>query len=245
MRLHRCYHPESIDSQSEITLTPEVSHHLSAVLRVRIGQTIEVFDGQQAFMAQIVEVGKRVRVRVDSLCEKSIESPLYLHLAQSIAKADKIDWVIQKAVELGVSEITLLLTERSEIRRPEDDWHKKMHHWQGIIIHAVQQSGRIRVPRLNKPITIDSFLTTVVAAETGLKCILHPGSMTANADVLARPFDRATLLIGPEGGFSDKELGMAEQVACQPLTLGPRVLRTETAPIAMLSVLQYVQGDFS
>lgn len=245
MRLHRCYHPESIDSQSDITLLPEASHHLSAVLRVRIGQTIEVFDGQQAFVAHILEVGKRVRVSIESPCEKHVESPLYLHLAQSIAKADKIDWVIQKAVELGVSEITLLLTERSEIRKPEDDWHKKMQHWQGIIIHAVQQSGRIRVPRLHKPINIGSFLTSVVAAEGGLKCILHPGPMTANSDALARPFDRATLLIGPEGGFSDKEISLAEQVGCQPLTLGPRVLRTETAPIAMLSVLQYVQGDFA
>lgn len=244
MRLHRCYHPESIDLQQEITLTPEVSHHLSVVLRARIAQEIEVFDGERAFSACILEVGKRVRVRIEALCEKSVESPLYVHLAQSIAKADKIDWVIQKAVELGVDEISLLVTERSEIRTPEDDWQKKMQHWQGVIIHAVQQSGRIRVPRLNKPMNIASFLTSVVALESGLKCILHPSPIKANPD-LASAFDRATLLVGPEGGFSAKELSLAGEAGCQSLTLGPRVLRTETAPIAIISVLQYLQGDFA
>lgn len=242
MRLHRCYHPETIDAQSEITLTPEASHHLSAVLRVRIGQEIEVFDGHHAFSARILDVGKRVRLQVGVLCEKVVESPLYLHLAQSIAKADKIDWVIQKAVELGVHEISLLLTERSEIRTPEDNWHKKMQHWQGVIIHAMQQSGRILVPRLNPPVNITSFLSTAVALETGLKCILHPSLTKQNAH-LASAFDRATLLVGPEGGFSAKELGLAEQAGCQLLTLGPRVLRTETAPLAILSVLQYLHGD--
>lgn len=244
MRIFRCYHPESIEACQQLTLSPEASHHLAVVLRVKLGQVIEVFDGTgAAYQAEIVGIAKRVSVRIRATLTSTSESPLYLHLVQALSKSDKIDWVIQKAVELGVSEISLLLTERTEIRMPEDRWAKKMAHWHGIMIHAVQQSGRVKVPKLNPPMSLESFLAQ--ASHEDIKLFLHVQGAKRPTDVLPSTFSRAQVIIGPEGGFSDAELNLAERAGCQVLSLGPRVLRTETAPLAILSVLQWLQGDFA
>jgi 16S rRNA (uracil1498-N3)-methyltransferase len=243
MRTYRCYHPEAINPQKDLTLSSAASHHLSTVLRAKAGSPIEVFDvNGSAYAGTLLVVAKRVTVNLQRALVNKVESPLALHLVQAIGKNDKIDWVIQKAVELGVSEITLLLTERTEVRVPEDQWLKKMTRWQDIVINAVEQSGRTRVPRLNAPIAIEDFFAQESKAEVAL--ILHVHSDGCLKDILPASFTAAEVLIGPEGGFSEAEVTQAISKGYLAVAMGPRVLRTETAPLAILSVLQYVQGDF-
>ena len=243
MRHYRCYHPEVISPDQDLVLTPEASHHLAVVLRARVGSPIEVFDvNATAYQGELIGVAKRVTVRLLHTLALSVESPLYIHLVQAIGKNDKIDWVIQKAVELGVSEITLLLTERTEVRLSPDKLPKKMAHWSGIMINAVEQSGRVTVPLLNPPISLNDFLALDHLA--CLKLMLHVGGAKRLAEALPPIFSRVQTLIGPEGGFSAAEVLAATKAGYQVIAMGPRVMRTETAPLAIISALQLLQGDF-
>lgn len=243
MRQTRIYQTGSYQKGDRLTLDESAAHHLATVLRARVGEKLFLFNGQQTeFNAEVTAIRKkRVEVLIGDEVSSLKESPLQIHLGQAICKGDKMDWILQKGTELGVQTFTPILSSRAahEISDPIR-CEKKMKHWQGVIIHATEQCGRNQLPQLNPPIGLEEFITTDRPNE---KWILSPHTTTRLKDC-PPPKKNITLLVGPEGGWSDLELLNASQGGFQPVTLGPRILRTESAPIAMISILQYMAGDF-
>ncbi len=243
MRIPRIYHPQSLQGQQSVTLTEHARIHVQQALRLAEQSSIILFDGEGGeFQAVIRTIDKRaVIVDIGEYSAKEIESPLFLHLGQVISRGEKMDFTIQKAVELGVNEITPLFSERCNVKLPHDRLQKKQQHWQSIIINACEQCGRNKIPVINEPIDINNWL---IQQRPGLKLILHPSS---NKSLLNKePLQKnVTLLVGSEGGFAPDEINWAVENHYQPLTLGPRVLRTETASLTAISVLQSLWGDFN
>jgi 16S rRNA (uracil1498-N3)-methyltransferase len=242
MRLSRFYQAGSYECQASLELTTDVSQHVARVLRMQVGQQIIIFNGVgvQA-QAQIISLQKKqVIVKILELSAHNAESNLQINLAQGIAKPQYMDLAVQKAVELGVTSITPLLTEYSAVSMRKEHWEKKLQHWQSIIISACAQSGRATLPLLNDITSFADYLTTSAA---DLKLILMPDSKIG----LPKQGSPSTisLIIGPEGGIAERELHLAQQHDFLPLNLGPRILRTETATIASLSILQYTYGDLN
>ncbi|MFT3929393.1 MAG: 16S rRNA (uracil(1498)-N(3))-methyltransferase [Spongiibacteraceae bacterium] len=243
MRCPRIYTPQSLASNADapIALDADAAHHVARVLRMQSGDALKLFNGDGAeYSASIVSVDKKsVYVAIESKSTIDRESPLAIHLGIAISKGERMDWVIQKATELGVAEITPLQTERVEVRLNNEREEKKLSHWQAIAIAACEQSQRNRIPVIHSPQSLSNWLDSV---QSDVKFVLHHRSevnLAANAE---KP-QSVALLIGPEGGLSDSEITLAEKKSFAPLRLGPRVLRTETAPLAALSVLQFLWGD--
>lgn len=243
MRQTRIYQPGQYQQGDTLELNESPAHHLATVLRARVGEELFLFNGKQKeFKAKITAIQKkRVQVLVGEAIDNQRESPLQIHLAQAICKGDKMDWVLQKATELGVQIFTPILSSRAASDLSDDKRReKKMKHWEGVIIHATEQSGRNQLPVLHTPKTLEQFLPTIVS---GSKWIMTPGSSETlrTTKIIDQ---QITVMVGPEGGWSDSELLNAQSQGFLPLSLGPRILRTESAPIAIISVLQYMAGDF-
>lgn len=240
MRIPRIYTPQLLTNGQTLQLDEGPSHHIGKVLRMQAGRELVLFNGAGGeYTAAITEVGKRqVAVNITGFSAGDRESPLAIELAIGISRGERMDWVLQKATELGVTRITPLLTERTEVKLKGDRQDKKGEHWQQIVISACEQCQRNRLPQLSAAQTLQDFLPGVSAAQ---KYVLHHRTATALAGQ-QQPAS-VCLLIGPEGGLSDREIQAAEQAGFSALALGPRVFRTETAPIAALSVLQYLWGD--
>lgn len=220
---------------------PEAAHrHLVQVLRHGVGDTFIAFDGIAGeYTARLESVGKREAVAtIESFDAVDRESPLQLTLVQCVSKGDRMDYTLQKAVELGVTRIVPVLSERSVVKLDAERWEKKWEHWQGVLTSACEQSGRTRVPALDEP---QKLLSGLPQTE-GLKLVLAPGRGTSLRQL---PSSKAvTLLVGPEGGLSASEIAHAQQQGYIGLTLGPRILRTETAGVAALAALQSLWGDW-
>lgn len=242
MRISRIYIDLPLQAGSELSLPADAAHHLAVVLRVKTDQPVILFNntGVEAQAVILQPDKKQVRVRVDAVAEIERESPLNIHLAVGISRGERMDFVLQKSTELGVSAITPLFCERTEVKLSDERLQKKMEQWKKIIIGACEQSGRTRLPLLNTPATLESCL---VADTSEQHFVLHHRSDSTLAQREEKP-GSVLLLIGPEGGLSDNEIQQAQEAGCAALTLGPRVLRTETAPLAAISVLQYRWGDF-
>lgn len=240
MRTTRIYTDSELVAGTSVCLDERASHHLSRVLRCKSGDPLIVFNGRGSQCDALVEnIGKKqVTVTLREQTQPPTESPLQTHLGIGISKGDRFDWVLQKSTELGVTSITPLLTERTEFRLKAERLEKKLYHWQQILISACEQCGRNVIPRLNPPLSLSEWVT---ASQASLKLVLHHRS-SCGLDTGESPGSVA-LLIGPEGGLSDSEIGVAEQAGFKALTLGPRVLRTETAPLAALAVIQSLWGD--
>ena len=240
MRVSRFYHDAPL-SAGEHQLEGDLAHYIGRVLRLAPGAPIQIFNGSgQEWPGEIVEVNKRlVRVRLDSPRPGLAESPLRVHLGQAMSRGERMDWAIQKAVELGACEITPLFTDRCEVKLQGDRAEKRQAHWQQIAVSACEQSGRSVVPTIHAPLSLDSWLGDLQA---DLKLVLHHRTEHSLAS-LARPATLA-LLIGPEGGLSGDEIERAQTAGFKPACFGPRVMRTETAPVAALAVAQYLWGDF-
>lgn len=216
------------------------AHYLSRVLRLTVGAAVQLFDGSgQEYIGELTSVSKKaVQVELRECLDGLPESALQIHLGQGLSRGERMDWAIQKATELGVAEITPLFTERCEVRLNDERMQKRLEHWQQIAISACEQCGRSKVPVIHVPQSVKDWQATVQAE---LKLVLHP---------VAQPLTEHTtpstlaFLIGPEGGLSDAEVAQAAEYGFQPARLGPRVLRTETAPIVALSVAQQLWGDF-
>ncbi|MFT2092365.1 16S rRNA (uracil(1498)-N(3))-methyltransferase [Paraglaciecola sp. 2405UD69-4] len=241
MRIIRIYYPNQLSVDSHVTLTDDATNHLSNVLRAKEGQAIVLFNGDgNEYSAHLIEVSKRKVVAcVDSKLSLSIESPLDIHLAQGISRGDRMEWVIQKSVELGVKEITPIITERCGVKLNPQRWQKKHEQWLKVAIGACEQSGRNILPILNPPTL---FADWVTMSTNQLRLTLHPRAEQAFRHV-SIPQAGVRLLIGPEGGFTDQEIYKTEQNGFQTVQLGPRVLRTETAAITSISALQAIHGD--
>lgn len=242
MRIPRIYTPQTLSPNSKITLEPEASHHLLKVLRMDIGRPLMLFNGDgYQYTASISRIDKKAVVAIIQKHEhRPNTSPIQTELAIGLSKGDRFDWVLQKATELGVSAIVPLFTERSEVRLSKERIEKKMTSWQNIIISACEQCQRNVLPSLQAPQELESYLN---ACENDLKLVLHHRSKRA-LDTQTPP-QSLSLLVGPEGGLSDGEIKYAEQQGFEPLKLGERVLRTETAPLAALSVVQFMWGDLA
>lgn len=241
MRIPRIYSTTPLQANSLISLDEQASHYLGKVLRMQAGRELIVFDGS----------GGQYPATIDSISKKSVaintgvhepvdnQSPLHTHLAIGLSRGERWDFVLQKATELGVTEITPLFTERCEVKLSGDRLDKKFGHWQSILISAAEQCQRNILPALNPAVNFSDFIKT---APNGLGLVLHHRSDCKITDYEAP--SACTLLVGPEGGLSDDEISQALATDYQALTLGPRVLRTETAPLAALSVVQSLWGDF-
>lgn len=241
MRIPRIFTSAPLACGRIIDLEEAPSRHLSKALRMEAGRELIVFDGQGGeYQAIIHEVGKKV-TRVKLLVHDGIEreSPLFTHLAIGISRGDKMDWVLQKATELGINEITPLFCERTEVRLSGIRLDKKQQQWHKILQSCCEQCQRNTVPTLNTAISFEKFINE---PPNGLNFVLHHRSEKPLGDY--KPPTSCGLLIGPEGGLSIKEIELAQNANFEPLRIGPRVMRTETAPLAALSLLQQLWGDF-
>ncbi|MDB6063421.1 MAG: rRNA methyltransferase [Verrucomicrobiaceae bacterium] len=241
MRIPRIYTEQTLALHATIALEADAAHHLSRVLRMPLDAQLILFNGDGCdYSARISSIDKKnVSVTVDHIETAERESSLSIHLGIAVSKGERMDWVIQKATELGVTRITPLISERVEVRLHGEREEKKVSHWRAIAVAACEQCMRNRLPVIDNAQPLSSWLGAV---EADIKFVLHHRSSTALADAALKPA-RVALLIGPEGGLSDSEIAQAEKQDFQSLRLGPRVLRTETAPLAALSILQFVWGD--
>lgn len=239
----RIYQPCLLTLGQLLQLTPDTSHHLAHVLRVRIADSLSIFNGEGGeYAAVITEINKKnVTVLLKEYLSRTVESPLQLSLVQGISRGEKMDFTIQKAVELGVHTIIPLLTERSSVKLEHERLEKRLQHWQSIAIHAAQQSGRNQITKITAPQTLSSFLNEKI----DYRFILSPHAHLSLKTLSLPPHAKVALLIGPEGGFTDTELDFAIQKGCICLNLGPRILRTETAALASITALQCYFGDLT
>ncbi len=225
-------------------------HHLARVLRRRPGDAVILCDGQGTAFEGVIEMldAKRCQVRLEQACEDT-ESPLELRLGLALLRGERMDYVLQKTCELGVTHIDLLLTERVEVRLDGKRLANRIKHFEGVLAHAFQQSGRTRLPLLSPPQRLADWLDGLGGAASRTsplpqkqrRLILDPKGATLSQRDSAESF---TLASGPEGGFEDAEVALLAAAGFERVRLGRRVLRAETAPVAALSVLQWLYGDF-
>lgn len=246
MRIYRVY-AQFLLSQTDIFLNKESSHHLANVLRCREGEICHVFDGVgNEVKTKIVQISKsQMRLQVLEVIHNQTESLLQLHLFQALCKGDKMDFIIQKSVELGVKAITPLLTERCDVKLSGDRLEKRMTHWQNIIINATEQSGRAVLPLLNAPLALQE---AILQQADSLRLLFTPHTEKKLLEIgegLVPTQQTVAVFVGPEGGFSERETSSAMTQGVEAIILGKRILRTETAPIAIMSSLQTLWGDFS
>ena len=242
MRMNRIFREGPLTSGAETQLAPAGAYHVARVLRMREGASLAVFDGSgQEFRAEVVRVaGDDVTVRLGEATAGATESPLRITLLQGVSRSERMDWTLQKATELGVATIAPVLTARSVVRLDEKQAQKKQSHWHGIVIAACEQCGRSKIPHVAAPVTLREHLAN--ARKEGLRLVLSPSAPGSLAGLTSLP-NKVELLIGPEGGLDDDELLAAQKAGFMPVRLGPRVLRTETAAVVALTVLQALWGD--
>jgi len=239
----RIFQPLPLEAGKHFLLDASASHHLAIVLRARRGDSVTLFNGQGGeYPATIRRIEHRqVEVELGAHSDRDVESPLKLHLGQGISRGEKMDFTLQKAVELGISAVTPLLTVRCNVRLVKERFEKKLQHWRGIAIHACEQCGRNRLPDISAPMLLAEWVERVSVEQA---FVLDPlASQSLKQRVLDKPFSSAALLIGPEGGLEASEVALAQTKGFAPLSLGPRVLRTETAGLAAISALQCLAGD--
>lgn len=253
MPISRIYCPIELYKNLSTILSPAASHHLAEVLRAKVGMSFIVFNGQDdEFYATITAIHrKQVSIIIQERVQRSSpESSINIHIGQSISRSERMDFAIQKAVELGVTTITPLITEYCAIKLDPQRYEQRLQHWHNIIISACEQSGRVKIPKLH---LIKPLITWLEENQS------HPGivcSLGKNATAFSAitPFNSShqdeqktiNVLIGPEGGLSSRELLEVEKkYQYWPLSLGPRILRTETATVTVLTLIQHHWGDLS
>lgn len=241
MRIPRIYHPNKIEQSQIVELSDDAVGHIGRVLRMTAGQEILLFDGSNyEFSATLTEVGKKqILAQINRAELSSVESPLDLHLGQVISRGDKMEFTIQKSVELGVNTITPLLSERCGVKLDEKRFEKKLAQWQKIVIGACEQCGRNYVPEIRPVMSLEEWCAEQTDA---LKLNLHPRARYS-INTLPQPVEKVRLLVGPEGGLSEGEIAMTETHNFEEILLGPRVLRTETAALTAITALQVRFGD--
>jgi 16S rRNA (uracil1498-N3)-methyltransferase len=242
MRLNRIFCAGPLTHGAEIRLPAAGAYHVARVLRLREGAPLSLFDGAgEEFRAEIVRVnGDDVTVRLGEQTTGTVESPLKISLVQGVSRSERMDWTLQKATELGVSAIAPVLSARSVVRLDDKQAQKKQAHWRGIVIGACEQCGRSKIPAVAAPVSLRDYLANT--RKDGLRLVLSPSAPGSLAGLASLP-SKVELLIGPEGGLDDEELIAAQKAGFMPVRLGPRVLRTETAAVVALSVLQALWGD--
>jgi 16S rRNA (uracil1498-N3)-methyltransferase len=243
MRLTRCYLPAPLAVGDTRQLPQQVAAHVARVLRARAGERLTLFDGRGGeYDATIVHLDRRgVRVQIELHRAVERESPLPVTLLQALARGERMDFIVQKATELGVAAIVAMGGDRSVVRLDGAALVRRCEHWRAVAISACEQCGRNRVPAVSYVVDLAGACAQVDAAH--LRLLLAPEA-DQTLIAVARQASRIALAVGPEGGFSDQERSLAQQHGFQLCRLGPRILRAETAPLAALAAIQAVAGDF-
>lgn len=242
MRIPRIFTDQALASQSRIRLEPEASHHLSQVLRLQSGAELKLFNGAGEEYAGILTQTQKdhVSVKILELLRIEPEPSLRIHLIIGISRGERMDFALQKAVELGVNSIQPIFTKRCVVKLTGKRLIQRMDHWRKVIINACEQSGRCRIPELRDA---EKYAATLTKKRWGHTLLLdHRGQQTLWD--LPQPDASVTMLVGPEGGLSEDERALAKQQGFLRIKLGPRVLRTETAPLAAIAAIQTLWGDF-
>jgi|FLOH01.1.fsa_nt_gi 16S rRNA (uracil1498-N3)-methyltransferase len=267
MRISRVYFEAQLQAGATIRLPAESAHYLAHVLRLRVDDHVHLFNASDGeFLVRITQIKK---ADVDVLVEKQVvqgqlvggqlvkgqlaegqlaekqgvngQSRLKIHLGLGLSRGDRMDFAMQKSTELGVSEITPLYTEHGEVKLKADRLEKKLQHWRKIAINASEQSGRLEIPEIHTPSPLAEWQQGL---DAGFSLMLDPsGEDKLPLNTAALQFEQVNLLIGPEGGFSATEIHSARNQGLAIVALGTRILRTETAPIAALAILQHLYGD--
>jgi 16S rRNA (uracil1498-N3)-methyltransferase len=239
MRVPRVYLDVPLSPGAEISIEGQIHHYLVQVLRLKPGAALTIFNGRGGeFRAVLSHAGRREgKVRVENFMDANRESPLSIALWQGIAKGARMDYALQKAVELGVCAIQPLITRYTAAGAGER--RNRMAHWRAVIISACEQSGRTRLPELSPPRSLTECLTS---DEIALGLVLSPRAERSLYDA-PRTLGRVTILIGPEGGLSSEELRQVRDAGFNEVHMGPRILRTETAAVAALIAVQLMWGD--
>lgn len=243
MRTIRIYIDQPLHVGAELPLSAQASEHVARVLRLAAGDAITLFNGDGSdYPSTIQSAGKReVVVQIHAAHVLDNESPLPLTLAQGVARGEKMDLIVQKATELGVTRIVPLLTERSEVKLDPARAEKRLAHWRAVAASACEQSGRARVPEITPAQPIETWLRALSDDGTLRLALLPEGTRQARA--LHFPSMGGVLAVGPEGGLGDRDVTALTNHGFQGLRLGPRILRTETAGLAALAALQALHGD--
>ncbi len=241
MRTVRVFLDKPLSSGEDHELPAETSHHLKTVLRLKAGHPLQIFNGRGGYHKAVITVmdKKQVLVHLGQHFDNDSESPLAITLIQGISRGQRMDYTFQKAVELGVARIFPVLCRYGNVRLEQDKMEKRRIHWQKIVINACEQCGRNFVPPVGLPMTLSEFLQV---ENKELKLMLHPGN-GLSLQALKPPSLGLSLLAGPEGGFSEEEVMLAREAGYHAVSLGPRILRTETAAVAALTACQVLWGD--
>jgi 16S rRNA (uracil1498-N3)-methyltransferase len=242
MRMHRIYTDQALQGGQTVTLTDEEAHYLSRVLRVTIGQSVILFNGDGSdYLAEIHRVERTaIRLELSDRLPACAESPLHITLVQAISRGERMDLSLQKATELGVAALQPVFTARTEVRLSADKLERRMEHWHKVIISACEQSGRSCLPALHRPIALTAWAQQDSQASRVMLTPGASGSLTRMAPGLA-----VELLVGPEGGFDERELEFLHRHGVLAVSLGPRILRTETAGPAAIAIMQALAGDMA
>jgi 16S rRNA (uracil1498-N3)-methyltransferase len=246
MRLTRLYDPQLLSLNQTIELDPFAARHMALVLRAQVGDEVIVFNGQGGEYRGIIQQIKKQKVLVElvSFDLRTVESPLKTHLIQVISAADKMDYTIQKATELGVTSISPVFAERGHKKLDAARSQKRDAHWRRVIISACEQCQRNTLPQLNTAVSLQEYLAHV---QSPLRFVAdHRAEKSLKEYVSSRSsVDDISVLIGAEGGLSEADIALANSFDFHGLQIGTRILRTETAAVTTLSLFQYAWGDFS
>ena len=242
MRIPRIYHPELLEYQTQCQLSEDAANHVGRVLRMGEGEQLELFDGSNHIYPAIITESNKKSVKVNILGRElsDKESNLKIHLGQVISRGERMEFTIQKSVELGVNVITPLWSERCGVKLDGERMDKKIQQWQKIVIAACEQCGRNVVPEIRPLMKLQDWCAEDDGA---LKLNLHPRAQHSIKTLPMIPKDGVRLLIGSEGGLSEQEIVQTQQKGFTEILLGKRVLRTETASLAAISALQIYFGD--
>jgi 16S rRNA (uracil1498-N3)-methyltransferase len=240
--LTRCFVSDSLRAGDTLSLPESASAHVGRVLRARTGDSLRLFNGHGGeYEASILSIDRRgVHVRIGAHHAIERESPLKVTLLPAIARGERMDFIVQKATELGAAAIVAWSAQRSVVRLDDRGCRKRAEHWRAVAIGACEQCGRNRVPRIEVADNLDAAIAK--SSATDCRLLLEPDA-TQSLPALMQMDSNVTLLIGPEGGFSDEELIFSRRHGFNPCRLGPRVLRAETAPLAAIAVMQALAGD--
>jgi 16S rRNA (uracil1498-N3)-methyltransferase len=241
MRRSRVYTSQPMESGLQIELTDSAGHYLSRVLRLTAGDSVILFNGDGSdYAAMIVEIQRQqVSLRITDSKLSENESKLKITLVQAISRGERMDYSLQKATELGVHCIQPISSRRVEVHLDEKRLRKKLEHWQKVVISACEQSGRAVIPEVKTPVSLADWLAS---ADDSLRVVLDPSAQSKLSQLPTTVAD-ISLLVGPEGGFSEEELQDLASEGVMAVSLGPRVLRTESAGPAAIAVLQAIYGD--
>ena len=241
MRIPRIYLPSQYRTGQSIELTDHAFQHVIKVLRLKQNAKLVLFDGLgNEFSASIETINKKnAFVKINERIDSNVESNLSIHLGLGISKGERMDFAIQKSVELGVTEITPLFTEYCVVNLDEKRIQKRLHHWQGIMISACEQCGRSILPSLNSPSTLTKWADSIDE-----KCVVFDPLATTTLKNIAPENNAMNLVIGPEGGLSANEISeLKKKTNFQTVKFGPRILRTETAAVSAITAIQLLWGD--